>query len=870
MKRTAMVAHGARLGRLLLLAFGAGLLALPGTVEAQTIRYVSVSDPTCGGRSPCYTTIQAAINAAQAGDTVRIQPGTYIEQLNITGKNFGATSETRRIVIEIDLSAPVGSVLLSPPTTQCTNGHAVRFQQSKFITLRGLTITGAGGQAVSLLGGNNDNDAIHLDRLRIFGNGSSECNGGITIARGNPDTLIANSLIYANGRNGITFIDAHGGPHYLVGNTIHGNAWNGLDVAREHVVWLVNTAITGNGTATGSTGGRVGVKREGSPNRQPAGIRLLNNLVCGNRLGELNGPILDPTDAGNRTPTGSEGSGVTASPGCDLPSNVYANLAGPDGNAHTNDDDFTPVTASPLLDAGVDPRTLGFNPSLNPVFESDYLMPAARPRLGTPGGTAAFDIGAREPNVADEIGPLVTIIAPPEGRHVRGAVPIEAQATDQGSGVAAFTLRIGTQPLAATLTPSLPPPASSVTATTIWNTTAFTDGIYTLTAGAGDAAGNDGMATRLLVADNTPPETFIDAGPSGQIFVGNATFSFSGSDNQTAGPSLVFSWRLDSGPWSPFSADTSANLSGLAESPHVFAVKARDLAGNEDASPASRAFTVGPALTVTITEPGDGAAVPAGPIVIRGTVQAGGAEVTVMVNGVPAAVVGTTFLVLADIAASVTTVKATAQTAAGQQTSHSIIVSVSGTPTPAAIALRPFPEVGRVPLVVTFALFPTPASGSVIQLDLDGNGTVDFTGATLEGQAFTYAAPGIYLPAVTVVDAQGGRTTARALVQVLDGAALDTLLRAKWQTMKDALRAGDIARAVTQIVLRAQEGYAAAFQTIAAQLPGVDNILADITPGEVRNRAAIYRMLRLDGGVTKSFEVRFVIDGDGVWRIQGF
>ena len=170
-------------------------------------------------------------------------------------------------------------------------------------------------------------------------------------------------------------------------------------------------------------------------------------------------------------------------------------------------------------------------------------------------------------------------------------MPIEAQATDQGSGVAAFTLRLGTQPLAATLTPSLPPPASSVTATAIWNTTTFTDGIYTLTAGVEDVAGNAGMATRALVADNTPPETFIDAGPSGQILVGNATFSFSGSDNQTAGPSLVFSWRLDSGPWSPFSADTSATFSGLAESPHVFAVKARDLAGNEDPTPASRTAT---------------------------------------------------------------------------------------------------------------------------------------------------------------------------------------------------------------------------------------------------------------------------------------
>jgi len=160
--------------------------------------------------------------------------------------------------------------------------------------------------------------------------GSAECNGGITIARGNPDTVIANSLIYANGRNGIAFIDADGGPHYLVGNTIHGNAWNGLDVAREHVLWLVDNAITGNRTATGSTGGRFGVRRESSSSPQPAGIHLLNNLVCGNRLGELNGPMLDATDAGNRTPTGFRGNGRDRQPRLRRGQHLYANLAGPD------------------------------------------------------------------------------------------------------------------------------------------------------------------------------------------------------------------------------------------------------------------------------------------------------------------------------------------------------------------------------------------------------------------------------------------------------------------------------------------------------------------------------------------------------------
>jgi hypothetical protein len=592
---------------LLLLAAAATLALAPAPAVAQVVRHVNGSDPTCGGQAPCYGTIQAAIDAAQAADTIRLAPGTYAEQLSISGKNNTAgSSEADRIVIEVDPAAPVGSVVLQGTVSQCTQGHAVRFQQSKFITLRGLTITGAGGQAISLMGGNNDNHAIHLERLRLHGNGSGSCNGGITIARGNADTVIANSLIYGNGRNGITFIDADGGPHTLVGNTIHANAWSGVNVARNHDVLLVNNAITGNGTASGSTGGRFGVKREDSTGPNPAGIRLLNNLLCGNRLGEIQGPALDSTDAGNLTPTGAEGPGVVASPGCDVPTNVYANVAGPDGQANTGDDDVTPVTASPLLDAGVDPRTLGLSATLDPIVEADYLAPAARPRVGTAGGTAAFDIGAREIDLGDAIAPSVTINAPPANAHIRGSVPVEAEATDAGSGVASLMLRVGTQSLSATLTPTPPPPAPSVTATALWDTTLFADGSHTLTAEAEDGAGNPASAARVLVVDNTPPDTSITDGPSGQILVGSATFTFTGLDTLTGTPSLVFAWRLDAGAWSAFSADTWATVSNLAEGPHTFEVKAQDLAGNEDPTPASRDFSVrlGPVIPALTPEEG--------------------------------------------------------------------------------------------------------------------------------------------------------------------------------------------------------------------------------------------------------------------------
>jgi hypothetical protein len=114
-----------------------------------------------------------------------------------------------------------------------------------------------------------------------------------------------------------------------------------IDVARNHIVTIANNIINKNGTASGSTGGRFGVRRESSNNPQPLGIKLRNNLICGNTLGEIGGPVLDTTDSGNFTPQGSEGMGVGALVGCDLPANLFESLNGPDDLPNTPDDDFS-------------------------------------------------------------------------------------------------------------------------------------------------------------------------------------------------------------------------------------------------------------------------------------------------------------------------------------------------------------------------------------------------------------------------------------------------------------------------------------------------------------------------------------------------
>jgi sugar lactone lactonase YvrE len=367
--------------------------------------------------------------------------------------------------------------------------------------------------------------------------------------------------------------------------------------------------------------------------------------------------------------------------------------------------------------------------------------------------------------------------------------------------------------------------------------------------------------------DNIPPETILTTGPASPTDETTAAFSFTGSDDVTSAEDLRFAWRLDGRPFGEFSGTRSVTLTDLADGAHTFEVVARDRAGNVDPTPATKTFTVSPSRIVLV-EPEAGVPLSAGLRLVRGTVATGGHEVAVTVNGIAAAVHGESFAALVPLTPGTTRLQVVATTARGVAASQDVPIIVTDAPE-SSVLLVASPQSGVAPFTTAFALLGVPALAT-IEADFDGNGTIDFAGPRLDGQAFTYAQPGLYVPLVNVTNAQGQRTTVPSIVQVFDRAGLDVLLQSKWTALRDALRRGDIAQALAQIAERSRGRYQQAFTALTPDLPAIDAILTDVRFVRTRGLEAIFEMGRTDAGVLKSFEVRFQVDADGFWRVRSF
>ena len=173
------------------------LLAPVPAGAGAAIRYVSPSDPTCAGHSPCHTSLQAAVDAAASGEIIQAAAGVYTSPQWRTGAN----GYTYKQVLFIDKSLVVqggyhpadwsGPDPVAHPTVIDAQGAG-----------RGVTVLGAGGIQVTLQGltiqngnytGLGNPDGVSNQACGATG---SDCGGGLFVY--NAQIILLDSLIKDN------------------------------------------------------------------------------------------------------------------------------------------------------------------------------------------------------------------------------------------------------------------------------------------------------------------------------------------------------------------------------------------------------------------------------------------------------------------------------------------------------------------------------------------------------------------------------------------------------------------------------------------------------------------------------------------------
>ncbi len=141
-----------------------------------------------------YYSIQAGIDSSSVGDTVLVQPGTYVENINYNGKNITVAS----LFLTTQDTTYISQTIIDGNQ----NGSVVIFENGEDSTaiLSGFTITNGYADIPYEYGGGincSQNSCPELSNLLIFSNYSKGWGGGISCWNGS-NVYLKSSKIYDN------------------------------------------------------------------------------------------------------------------------------------------------------------------------------------------------------------------------------------------------------------------------------------------------------------------------------------------------------------------------------------------------------------------------------------------------------------------------------------------------------------------------------------------------------------------------------------------------------------------------------------------------------------------------------------------------
>jgi parallel beta-helix repeat protein len=568
-------------------------------LEAASIIQVPVDQPT----------IQSAITAASNGDTVQVAPGTYVENLNFSGKAITVTSAQGPAVTIID-GNQAGSVV------------AFASGEGPQSVLNGFTMRNGSASGISI-----GNASPTITGNTIINNSAANGGGGISINGGSP--LIQGNLIKNNGQTtgysggvgggGIAIVGATSAQ--ILNNNISNNSWSsssgggialfaagtptiennvvsfntaysqggGFYIVNQSDAAIVQNLIVGNSAGTG--GGLYWLVPSGG-----RGPFLINNTIYGNPSPQGSGVFADGFDgqiqvtnniimaATGQTAVICSGTYTSIAPTF-LTNDVVAasgvlfggicgNQTGLNGNisadplfVNASGGDFHLQRGSPAIDAGTNANTM-------PQRDFDGVT---RPLDGNGDGIAIIDMGIYEAPVPDLIPPVTTASATPApgaaGWNTTNVL-VTLTATDNtgGSGVQSIRYSLSGAQV-----------SSVVVAGNPVTVTITAEGTTSLSYAASDVSGNVEATKSLTInIDKTPPVTVAAATPASNAAgwnSSNVTVTLNATDSGSGVQSIRY-W-LNGAQGNPVVVNgNSANVTITAEGTTSLSYAASDVAGN--------------------------------------------------------------------------------------------------------------------------------------------------------------------------------------------------------------------------------------------------------------------------------------------------
>lgn len=292
-------------------------------------------------------------------------------------------------------------------------------------------------------------------------------------------------------------------------------------------------------------------------------------------------------------------------------------------------------------------------------------------------------------------------------------------------------------------------------------------------------------------------------------------------------------------------------------------------------------YCISGCLDVKITSPSDNSTVNRSKTIVQGNLSNAYGETGISIQwsgaggqwSVIAENQGNNFAGIAPLQQGQNTITATATDACGYQAHDTIAINTESIQEP--IRLTANPQSGIPNATGTFsttleadASLQNPVSN--YSWDTDGDGKADQSGSDLSKITAAYQTPGLFFPKVTITDSQNNTYTETTVVNVLSKEAMDALLNGKWTSMIEALGKGNIAKALAQIAPTSQQSYRTMFTVLGNQLPFILATAKEFKLISVKESVAKYKLLTDERGKTYSFEVIFVKDAQGLWKIKEF